>query len=374
MVIGVNFEFSDEQNLLRDQARGFLQDECPTSLVRGILDGEDSYARDLWERIGQMGWTATVIPETYGGLGASYLDLCVISEELGRAIAPVPFSSSVYLASEALLLVGTEAQKEKWLPKLATGEVIGTFAIGEGSGRPSPAILSVKAVDGKVTGTKIPVPDGDIADFAVVVTSSESGDGASFYLVELEGTERETVATLDPTRSHAKLTFNGAEASLMGAEGEGWTTVETLFNRAAVLYAWEQVGGSEAALDQAKEYALGRYAFGRPIAGFQAIKHKLANVYVKNTLARSNGYYGAWALTTDAPELPIAAATARVSGTQAYYFASKENIQTHGGMGFTWEFDCQFLYRRSKLLSVAIGSESWWQDKLITAIERGQAA
>ena len=374
MVVGVNFEFSDEQNLLRDQARGFLQDECPSSLVRGILDGEDSYARELWERIGQMGWTATVIPETYGGLGATYLDLCVISEELGRAIAPVPFSSSVYLASEALLLVGTEAQKEKWLPKLATGEVIGTFAIGEGSGRPSPANLSVKALNGKVTGTKIPVPDGDIADFAVVVTGSDSGDGASLYLVELEGTERETVATLDPTRAHAKLTFNGAEASLMGAEGEGWTTVETLFNRAAVLYAWEQVGGSEAALEQAKEYALGRYAFGRPLAGFQAIKHKLANVYVKNTLARSNGYYGAWALTTDAPELPIAAATARVSGTQAYYFASKENIQTHGGMGFTWEFDCQFLYRRSKLLSVAIGSESWWQDKLITAIERGQAA
>ena len=119
---------------------------------------------------------------------------------------------------------------------------------------------------------------------------------------------------------------------------------------------------------------MGRYAFGRPIAGFQAIKHKLANVYVKNTLARSNGYYGAWALSTDAPELPIAAATARVSGTQAYYFASKENIQTHGGMGFTWEFDCQFYYRRSKLLSVTIGSESWWQDKLITAIERGHAA
>ena len=114
MVEGVNFEFSDEQNLLRDQARGFLQDECPRTLVRGILDGDDSYARGLWERIGQMGWTATVIPESYGGLGASYLDLCVIAEELGRAVAPVPFSSSVYLATAALLLVGTEEQKEKW--------------------------------------------------------------------------------------------------------------------------------------------------------------------------------------------------------------------------------------------------------------------
>ena len=119
---------------------------------------------------------------------------------------------------------------------------------------------------------------------------------------------------------------------------------------------------------------MGRYAFGRPIAGFQAIKHKLANIYVKNSLARSNCYYGAWALSTDASELPLAAATARVSAIQAYYFASKENIQTHGGMGFTWEFDCQFHYRRAKLLSVNIGSERIWQDRLIAAIEAGQAA
>ena len=248
MVEGVNFEFSDEQNLLRDQARGFLQYECPRTLVREILDGDDSYARGLWERIGQMGWTATVIPESYGGLGASYLDLCVIAEELGRAVAPVPFSSSVYLATEALLLVGTEAQKEKWLPKLATGEVVGTFAISESSGRPSPANLNTTVVDGTVSGIKIPVPDGDIADFAVVVAASQSGDGASLYLVALDGVERTSVATLDPTRSHAKLSFDGAAASLMGAEGEGWAAVEKLFNRAAVLFAWEQIAGSEAAL------------------------------------------------------------------------------------------------------------------------------
>ena len=124
----------------------------------------------------------------------------------------------------------------------------------------------------------------------------------------------------------------------------------------------------------AKEYAMGRFAFGRPIATYQAIKHKLANMYVKNTLAKSNCYYGAWALATDAAELPIAAATARVSAIQAYYFSAKENVQTHGGMGFTWEFDCQFPYRRSKLLAVNIGSEATWQDKLITAIERDRAA
>jgi acyl-CoA dehydrogenase len=370
----VNFEFSDEQNLLRDQAKGFLQDKCPKTLVRDILEGDESYASNLWKGITEMGWAATVIPESHGGLGASYLELCVIAEELGRAVAPVPFSSSVYLATEALLLFGNEAQKEKWLPKLATGEVIGTFALSEGAGRPSPSNLTVTVDAESMTGTKIPVPDGDIADFAVVVAASENGDGANLYLVELDNVERTRVATLDPTRSHAKLVFDDTTASLMGADGEGWTAVENLLNRAAVLYAWEQVGGSEAALEQAKEYAMGRYAFGRPIAGFQAIKHKLANAYVKNILARSNGYYGAWALTTSAPELPIAAATARISATQAYYFTSKENIQTHGGMGFTWEFDCQFFYRRSKLLSITIGSQGWWQDKLITAIQREQAA
>ncbi len=160
----------------------------------------------------------------------------------------------------------------------------------------------------------------------------------------------------------------------MGEEGQGWAATQNIFNRAAILFAWEQTGGSDAALIMAKEYALGRFAFGRPIASYQAIKHKLANMYVKNTLARSNCYYGAWALDTTADELPIAAATTRVAGIQAYYFASKENIQTHGGMGFTWEFDCQFHYRRAKLLSVNIGSESQWQDKLITAVQQQNVA
>ncbi|MEM1230603.1 MAG: acyl-CoA dehydrogenase family protein, partial [Pseudomonadota bacterium] len=160
----------------------------------------------------------------------------------------------------------------------------------------------------------------------------------------------------------------------LGKEGQGWRALEQVLDRAAVLFAWEQLGGSDACLEMAKNYALGRYAFGRPIASYQAIKHKLADMYVKNTLARSNAYYGAWALNTDAPELPLAAATARVGSTQAYYYASKENIQTHGGMGYTWEFDCQFYYRRSKLLAVAIGSEHLWQEKLIAAARAAEAA
>ena len=372
----MNFEFSDEQNLLREQANGFLRDHCPPSAVRKILDSKAPYDDKLWQGIAEMGWTATAIPEQYGGLGLGYLELAVIAEELGRACAPVPFSSSVYLATEALLLAGSTEQKERWLPKLAAGEAIGTFALAEVPGRPSPKTLKTTLSKERLRGTKIAVPDGDIANVAVVVAKSRVGDRASWYLVDLDqrNVKRTQVSTLDPTRSHANIRFRSADAELLGAEGQGWALTQKLFDRAAVLFAWEQIGGAEAALDMAKEYALGRYAFGRPIASYQAIKHKLANAYIKNTLARSNGYYGAWALDTNAAELAVAAATARVSAIQAYYFASKENIQTHGGMGFTWEFDCQFYYRRSKLLSVNIGSEAYWQDRLIAAIEHSNVA
>lgn len=372
----MNFEFSEEQNLLREQAGGFLNDHCSTKVVRKILDGEESYDQELWTKVIEMGWTATVIPEEFDGLGLSYLELSVIAEELGRALAPLPFSSSVYLATEALLAAGSKGQKEEWLPKLAAGSAIGCLAVGEGSGQATPKSLTTSANGNCLSGSKIPVADGDIADFAVVVARCASGDGATAYLVDLNqaSVSRGKVNTIDPSRSHAKLDFSSASAELLGNEGEGWTLLQKVYDRAAVLFAWEQVGGAEAALEMAKEYAMGRFAFGRPIATYQAIKHKLANMYVKNTLAKSNCYYGAWALSTGAAELPIAAATARVAAIQAYYFASKENIQTHGGMGFTWEFDCQFHYRRSKLLSVNIGSEATWQEKLIRAIEEDQAA
>lgn len=372
----MNFEFSEEQNLLREQAQGFLADNCPAAVTRAVLEGETDYDQDLWRKIAEMGWTATVIPEEFGGLGLSYLELSVIAEELGRVVAPVPFSSSVYLATEALLAAGSQAQKEAWLPKLATGDAIGTFALAEGVGRPTPANLGTTLSNGQLNGRKLPVADGAIADFAVVAAAHDGGDGVQLALVDLsaQGVAKAPVATLDPSRGHARIDFTNAAAEPMGSPGEGWGVTDNLLNRAAVLYAWEQVGGAQAALEQAKEYALGRYAFGRPIASYQAIKHKLAEMYVKNTLARSNCYFGAWALASNAPELPLAAATARVSAIQAYYYASKENIQTHGGMGYTWEFDCQFHYRRSKLLSVNVGSEAHWQDRLITAVEQGQAA
>ena len=370
----MNFEFSEEQNMLREQAQGFLADNCPPAVVRRVLEGEAEYDAELWRKIAEMGWTATVIPEEYGGLGLSYLELCVIAEELGRVVAPVPFSSSVYHATEALLLAGSDAQKEAWLPKLAAGEAIGTLAMAEGAGRPMAKSLECEVTDGRLSGKKIPVPDAGIADVAIVL--AKSGRRASLYLVEMDQGSKvavKPVPTLDPSRGHGEIRFRKAKAELLGRAGKGMELLDVLLDRAAVLYAWEQVGGSQAALEQAKAYAMERFAFGRPIGSYQAIKHKLAHMYVKNTLARSNCYFGAWALNTDADELALAAATARVSAIQAYYYASKENIQTHGGMGYTWEFDCQFFYRRAKALSVAIGSEAFWQERLMDAYEENAA-
>jgi len=366
----MNFEFSDEQNLLREQAQSFLAKTCPLTAVRKVLDGKASYDEGTWRGMIELGWTATTIPEQYEGLGLGYLELCVLAEELGRSLAPTPFSSSLYLATEALLCFGSAAQKARYLPKLATGEWIGTFALAEGAGAVSPTRLRTKAGKDTVKGTKVPVADGDVANFAIVL-ARETGRAASMYLVDLNGTgvKRKVVDTLDPTRSHAEIRFADAPAELLGARGEGWQQTDRLFDRAAVPFAFEQIGGAQAALDMARNYALGRYAFGRPIASFQAIKHKLADMYIAATLARSNGYYGAWALSSDARELPLAAATARVSATEAFHECAKENIQTHGGMGFTWEFDCHLYYRRAKLLSVNLGALPTWKDRLVTALE-----
>jgi alkylation response protein AidB-like acyl-CoA dehydrogenase len=366
----MNFDFSDDLKLLRDQARKFLGEHSPRKAARQVLEGEGTYDRKLWNAISEMGWLGAAIPEEYGGAGLGYEGLCVLAEELGATLAPVPVASSIYLAGEAILHHGSEAQKQAYLPKIATGERIGTFALAEGQGNPSPARVSATVKAGRLSGSKLPVADGEIADFAVVVANGPDGT-VGLYLVELAapGVARERLKTVDPSRNHARLTFDNAAAEPLGAAAQGWDPVQRLLDRAAILIAFEQLGGAQACLDMAKTYAMERYAFGRPIGSFQAIKHKLADIYIATELARSNAYYGAWAIATDAAQLPVAAAAARVSASDAFERASKENIQTHGGMGFTWEADCHLYYRRAKLLSLAIGSAPFWKDRLISQLE-----
>lgn len=371
----MNFDFTDEQKALKDEARRFLAAVSPLTLVRGVLDDPGrGLDEDLWHRIAEQGWCGAAIPESYGGLGIGYVELCALAEELGRAVAPVPFASSVYQFAEALLLAGTEAQKQELLPQVAAGTLVGTSAVSEGPGVLLPGRIGVRFADGRLTGVKIPVADGLFADRAVVLAASEAGPG--LFLVDLagEGVSREGVSTIDPTRGAARIAFAGAPAEPLGAPGEGLALLERIHDRAAVLLAFEALGGADRCLEMARDYALERYAFGRQIGSYQAIKHKLADVFVANEVARANAYYGAWALSTDAKELPVAAAAARVAAANAYWLASKENIQTHGGIGFTWEADCHFFYRRARHLGLVIGAPRDWKRRLATRLEAGLAA
>jgi acyl-CoA dehydrogenase len=358
----MNFEFSAEQLFIRDQARNFLNQECPTSVVRAVMDSGATFDRDLWQKIVALGWTATAIPEAYGGLGLGYLELCVIAEELGRALAPVPFSSSVYLAAEAIKSWGTAEQKQYFLPKLAAGDCIGTLALNEGLGAQT---VAAQVRDGKLTAHKLPVPDGDSADIAIV-TARDAHGHLGLYLAMLDhaGVQRETLGSMDPSRAQARLVLHEVPCQPLGDKPAGDAELAQLLDRAAVLLAFEQIGGAQAAMDKGIAYTKDRYAFGRPIASFQAIKHKFADMFVALELARSNAYYGACALAGSAPDLPLAAATARVSASDAFYLIAKENIQVHGGMGFTWEFDCHLYYRRAQTLASVIGTQPQWKEQL----------
>ena len=372
----MNFDFSDDQKLLKDQARKFLTDKCSRQVVRSVLDNsENQYSKELWQEVVNMGWTATAIPEEYGGLGLGMLELCVIAEELGRSLAPIPFSSSIYIFAEFLKAYGSEEQKQQYLPKIASGELIGSFAFPETKGTPRINNINSKVENNKLSGKKLPVNDGQVADILIVAANSDNNqnhNSLSLYIVETnqDGVSKKLLDTLDPTRPSSEVNFKDADCISLGDKGEGWTMIQNILNRAAILFAFEQVGGAQVALDEAKKYSIERYAFGKPIGSFQALKHKMADMYIKNELAKSNAYYGAWALSTDSMELPVAAAGARVSATEAFHYASKENIQIHGGVGFTWEYDCHLFYRRSKLLSLNLGSIRKWKENLISNLEK----
>ena len=364
----MNFDYTDDQKALKEEARRFLAAASPLSVARGVLDNPaDGYDRALWARIGEQGWCGAAIPEAYGGLGMGYVELCALAEELGRAVAPIPFASSIYLFAEALLHAGSEEQKAALLPLVASGELIGTLAVSEG-----PGVLggiAARVTGGKLTGVKLPVADGLAAGSAVVLANDEAGPG--LFLVDLTGpgVARAAVSTIDPTRGSARISFDAVPAEPVGVPGQGLELLARIHERGAILLAFEQLGGADRCLEMARDYALERYAFGRPIGSYQAIKHKLADAFVKNEVARANAYYGAWALSSDTPELPLAAAAARVAASAAYWLASKEMIQTYGGIGVTWEADCHFFFRRARHLGLVIGAPREWKRRLADRLE-----
>jgi alkylation response protein AidB-like acyl-CoA dehydrogenase len=364
----MNFDFSEEQDMLRSEARKFLEGRCPLTTVRAVLDDPArGYDEALWQELVAQGWTALTLPEEFGGLGMSRTDLCVLAEELGRALAPVPFASTVYLLAEALMLAGTEAQRER-LHAIAAGTCIGCLALSEGTGEPDPALVEARVTGGLLTGTKMPVIDGMAATDALVFAADEAGTGR-LYLIKLDhpSVSRTALQGLDPSREAARIVFADTPAEPIGKAD----LLDRLLDRAAVLLAFEQVGGADRALEQAVEFAKDRFAFGRAIGSQQAVKHKLADAYVNNQIARSNAYYGVWALDTESDELPQAAAAARVAGSTAFWYAARESIQTHGGIGFTWEADQHMFYRRALFVETVIGSPGVWRQRLFDAVEAG---
>ena len=362
----MNFDFSEEQELLRSEARKFLEARCPLSKVRAVLDDHSlNHDRDLWRELVEQGWTALTLPEEYGGLGMTRTDLCVLAEELGRVLAPVPFASTVYLLAEALMLAGSEGQKAK-LAGIASGECIGCLALCEGPGEPDFDRIEATVAQGRLSGVKQPVIDGLSATDALVWAKDEEGV-ARLYLVSLEDQSitRSALTTLDGSRGAAKIVFDSTIAQPIGEPA----LLQRLLDGAGVLLAFEQVGGADRALEQAVEYAKEHHAFGRAIGSYQAIKHKLADAYVNNQIARSNAYYGIWALDAGSDELPQAAAASRVAACAAFWYAARESIQTHGGIGFTWEADQHLFYRRALFLDMFVGSPRMCSDRLFDAAE-----
>ncbi len=376
----MNFDFSDEQKLLQQTTRDYLAEHSPLSTCRDILESDQSYAATLWKGAAEMGWQGAVIPEQYGGAEFGHLELAMIAYEVGRALAPIPFGPSVYVATEAILEFGSDAQKNQWLPKLASGEAIGTFAFAEKPGQNTVEAVAATVTDGKLSGTKSPVVDGDIANF-IIVAAREKG-ALSLYIVDLDagggaggtapGIKRTTLESFDPSRSQARVVFEGAGCERLGVTDA--TSISVLLDRAAVLTAFEQVGAAERAFEITREFILGRFAFGKPIAAFQAIKHRMADLWCEIELARSNAYYAAWALSNNDPELSVASCIARIQASQAFEKVTVEMIEFHGGVGYTWEYDCHLFYRRAKLLSASLGTPKHWKNLLIDRLQAQQAA
>lgn len=363
----MNFDYSTEEQQLKNEARRFLADAASMESVRAILDDSSRpYDTKLWASIAEMGWLGAIIPEADGGLGLTTTELCALCEELGRALAPIPFSSSVYLFTQAIVLMGSSAQRSRLLPNIAAGGIIGCVASSEGPGLPE---TKANVQDGKLNGVKIPVTDGDVADYAIV--SAADSDGISLYLADMRanGVNAKPLKTIDPTRSSAEITFTNVEVEPFGEPGQGTRLLTRLFDHAAIYIAFEQIGGADRIMEMARDYALERYAFGRAIGSFQAVKHRIATMYIRNQVARSNAYYGAWALGANSDELPKAAAASRIAASEAFRFAAKEAIEVFGGIGTTWETDCHLFYRRAKQLALMLGPTALWREKLASELE-----
>ncbi|MEU9346653.1 acyl-CoA dehydrogenase family protein [Streptomyces sp. NPDC048278] len=362
--------FTEEHEELRATLRRFLADKAPSEAVRRSMESADGYDPALWRRMAdELGLLGLALPEEYGGLGGGPVESGLVLEELGRALLPSPYFATVALAGQALAVSGDETAKARWLPAIADGSLTGTLALAEESGSCHVEDVRTEAVPEpgdvrrgwRVTGTKMFVVDGHGADLVLVV--AREATGPRLFAVEgtAPGVNRTRLETLDPTRRLARIDLDGAPALPVGPPAGNAATayLRRVTDLALVALAAEQTGGARACLDAAVEYAKVRVQFGRPIGSFQAVKHKCADTLLKVEAARSAVYHAlsvAAANPQERQERAAAVAVAAVCCADAYTHAAKENIQIHGGIGYTWEHDAHLHLKRAKSSEQLLGS------------------
>jgi alkylation response protein AidB-like acyl-CoA dehydrogenase len=369
----VNFAFSEEQEELRKSVRRFLEDKSPESEVRRLMETTEGYDPAVWTQMaGQLGLQGLAIPEEFGGSGFTFVELVVVLEEMGRALLCAPYFSTVGLAANTLLTSGDDQAKKDYLPGIASGETIATVAFTEDSGRWDESgitLAATKQADGwMLDGHKMFVIDGHVAN--LILVAARTPEGVSLFAVDgsAPGLSRTALSTMDQTRKQARLEFYGVPARLVGPEGQGWAILSKALDLAAVALAAEQVGGAQRCLDMSVEYAKVRVQFGRPIGSFQAIKHKCADMLLEVESAKSAAYYAGWAAADDNDELPVVASLAKAYCSDAYFHAAAENIQIHGGIGFTWEHPAHLYFKRAKSSELMLGDPTYHRELLAQRI------
>ena len=369
----MNFAFTEEQDELRKTVRQFLDAKSAESAVREQMETDNGYDAAVWSQMGeQMGLQGLIVPEEFGGSGYSYVELGIVLEEMGRSLLCAPFFSTVVLAANTLIHSGDVAAQKAHLPGIASGETIATLAFTEPSGKWDEAGITMPATQASdgwtLSGTKMFVLDGHTA--SLILVAARTAKGVSLFTVDsgASGLTRTALSTMDQTRKQAKVEFANTPATLIGTDGDGWNVLSRVLDLAAIGLAAEQVGGAQKVLDMAVEYAKVRVQFGRPIGSFQAIKHKCADMLLEVESAKSAAYYGMWCAAELNDELPSVASLAKAYCSEAYFHATAENIQIHGGIGFTWEHPAHLYFKRAKSSELLFGDPTYHRELLAQRI------
>jgi alkylation response protein AidB-like acyl-CoA dehydrogenase len=369
----VDFAFSPEQEELRRTVRQFLDKTSPEADVRRLMATEHGYDTDAWHRMAEeLGLLGMAIPEEHGGAGAGFTELGIVAQEMGQALFCGPFLGTAILATAALLESADDAAQRRWLPAIAAGELIATLALPgtlpATDGDPAwevAALGSDAAGDWILDGTAGFVLDGHLADLVLVPAATRKGTSLFAVRGSAPGLARTVLPAFDPTRKHARLQFSATPATLIGAAGGAGAALAHVFDLGCLALACEQVGVAERALDMARDYALLRTQFGRPVGSFQAVKHKLANVLLEVEAARSAAWYGLWAADCRRDQLPVVASIAQATCSAAAYLATAENMQVHGGIGYTWEHPAHLYFRRATTSRMWLGDPADHYERLL---------